>query len=107
MICGGLPYSTEPHYGGAEVCRKHFLEKVYVFGSATSVLYRSDLIRRHNPLYNEANIHADTEACFQLLKESDFGFVHQVLTFTRVGGQSRSLPCRPTCRPIWPERCNS
>ncbi|MGH9356725.1 MAG: hypothetical protein ACRD10_11400, partial [Terriglobia bacterium] len=28
--------------------------------------------------------HADTEACFVLLKTSDFAFVHQVLTFTRV-----------------------
>src|SRR5207237_1215975 len=36
-----------------------------------------------NPFYNEANIHSDTEVCFELLKESDFVFVHQVLTFTR------------------------
>ena len=28
-------------------------------------------------------MHADTEACFALLRTCDFGFVHQVLTFTR------------------------
>jgi hypothetical protein len=69
---------------GREVCRKHLLEKLYVFGTQNSVLYRADLVRSHDPFYNEANIQADTEACFALLKTSDFGFVHQVLTFTRV-----------------------
>ena len=29
------------------------------------------------------NMHADKEICYELLQESDFGFVHQVLTFTR------------------------
>lgn len=87
VICTGLPYSTSPFYG-PEVCRRCFLERLSVFGSATSLLYRADLVRRHEPLYNEANIHADTEACFKLLKDSDFGFVHQVLTFTRVRPRS-------------------
>jgi len=79
----GLPYPSTL-VSGREVCRRHFLNAVYVFGSATSVLYRADLVRSHDPLYNEKNIHADTEACFALLKSCDFGFVHQVLTFTRV-----------------------
>jgi hypothetical protein len=48
------------------------------------VLYRADLVRANDPFYNEANIHADTEACFALLRNCDFGFVHQVLTFTRL-----------------------
>src|SRR5262245_40815589 len=79
----GLPYPSKL-VCGRDVCRKHFLEKLYVFGSENSVLYRADLVRSHDPFYNEANIHADTEACFALLKTCDFGFVHQVLTFTRV-----------------------
>jgi glycosyltransferase involved in cell wall biosynthesis len=69
---------------GREICRRHFLDKLYIFGSANSVLYRSDLVRPKDRFYNEANIHADTEVCFDLLKTSDFGFVHRVLTFTRV-----------------------
>jgi glycosyltransferase involved in cell wall biosynthesis len=69
---------------GREIGRRHLLEGLYVFGSANAVLYRSDLVRNHDPFYNEANIHADTEVCFKLLKASDFGFVHQILTFTRV-----------------------
>lgn len=81
--CTGLPYPSTV-IGGREICRRHLLERLYVFGSANSVLYRSDLVRSHHPFYNAANIHADTEACFALLKTSDFGFVHQVLTFSRV-----------------------
>src|SRR5712691_4497579 len=79
----GLPYQSKL-FCGREVCRKYLLEKLYVFGSENSVLYRADLVRSHDPFYTEANIHADTEACFELLKTCDFGFVHQVLTFTRV-----------------------
>ena len=55
-----------------------------MFGSANAVLYRAELVRGRDPFYNEANIHADTEVCFALLKTCDFGFAHQVLTFTRV-----------------------
>jgi glycosyltransferase involved in cell wall biosynthesis len=79
----GLPYPGSV-VSGRWICREHLLNQLYVFGSATSVLYRADLVRSHNPFYNEANIHADTEVCFELLKSCDFGFVHQVLTFSRV-----------------------
>jgi hypothetical protein len=29
------------------------------------------------------HLHADVQACYETLKESDFGFVHQILTFIR------------------------
>jgi glycosyltransferase involved in cell wall biosynthesis len=79
----GLPY---PSFliSGLEICRRHLLEGLYVFGSANAVLYRADLVRSRDPFYNEANIHADTEVCFALLKMCNFGFVHQVLSFSRV-----------------------
>jgi glycosyltransferase involved in cell wall biosynthesis len=79
----GLAYPS-PVVRGREICRRHLLEGLYVFGSANAVLYRADLVRSRDPFYNEANIHADTEVCFALLKGCDFGFVHQILTFTRV-----------------------
>jgi glycosyltransferase involved in cell wall biosynthesis len=69
---------------GKEACRRHLLNREYVFGTQNSVLYRADLVRSHDPFYNESNSGADTEVCFALLGTSDFGFVHQVLTFTRV-----------------------
>jgi glycosyltransferase involved in cell wall biosynthesis len=79
----GLPHPSR-FVSGREICRRLFLEGLYVFGSASTVLYRSDLVRSHSRFYNEANFHADSEACIELLKCADFGFVNQVLTFQRV-----------------------
>jgi glycosyltransferase involved in cell wall biosynthesis len=87
--CTGLPYQSAL-ISGRDICRKDLLEKVYAVGSPSTVLYRADLVRSHDPFYNEANIHADTEACFALLRACDFAFVHQVLTFTRLRPESRS-----------------
>lgn len=81
--CTGLPYPSTV-VGGKQICREYFLKQLYVFGSPSNLLYRSELVRSHDPFYNEGTIHADTETCFALLKTSDLGFVHQVLTFTRL-----------------------
>ncbi len=77
----GLPYPS-PVVPGHEVCRRALLEGLHVFGSPSATLIRSDLVRRQAAFYNEANLHADTEACYALLQHSDLGFVHQVLTFS-------------------------
>jgi len=82
VMWGGLPYPSKV-VPGRNICRRTFLEGLDIFGTATSLLYRSDLVRSHDPFYNESNFHADKEACVVLLKNCDFGFVHQVLTFTR------------------------
>ncbi len=84
----GLPYPSTV-ISGREISRRTLLERClrnaffYVFGSPTSLLIRSELIRNRKEFFNESNIHADKEACFDLLQNSDFGFVHQVLTYSR------------------------
>jgi glycosyltransferase involved in cell wall biosynthesis len=82
VLWQGLPYPSEC-VSGREVCRKRLQGGKYVFGSQTTVLYRADLVRSHNPFYRESNKHPDSEICLELLKCSDFGFIHQVLTFSR------------------------
>jgi glycosyltransferase involved in cell wall biosynthesis len=82
IMWSGLPYPSTV-VSGRDICRRLFLEGLYVFGTSNSVLYRSDLVMSRDPFYNEANFHADRDACVVLLKTQDFGFVHQVLTFTR------------------------
>lgn len=76
---------------GREVCRDQLLGGPYVFGTMTSLLVRSDLIRKRPALFNEQNLQADMEACFDLLQESDFGFIHQVLSFSREREATDSL----------------
>jgi glycosyltransferase involved in cell wall biosynthesis len=78
----GLSYK-KTIFSGRDICRKTLLHDLYVFGSPSSLLLRSDLIHRRSKFYSESSIHADKEACFEILKNTDFGFVHQVLTYTR------------------------
>ncbi len=89
----GLP-REESVVAGREICRRHLLDGLHIFGSANAVLYRADLVRARDPFYRETNIHADTEVSFALLKTSDFGFVHEVLTFSRVRQASLSTVSR-------------
>lgn len=83
VMWAGLPYPTRL-ISGRDIVRKLFLENLYIFGTATSLLYRADLVRARDPFFNESNLHSDSETCIDLLRTCDFGFVNQVLTFTRV-----------------------
>lgn len=78
----GLPYPDQ-YFSGKEICRQSLLGGPYLFGSPTSILIRCDVIQNREKFYNEDNIHADQEVCFEILQNFDFGFVHQILTFTR------------------------
>jgi glycosyltransferase involved in cell wall biosynthesis len=84
----GLPYPSTV-VPGRELCRRTLMKwGHYVFGSPTSILMRSDDVRKQHPFYNEFNFHADWEVCYELLKDQDFGFIHQVLTYTRQHAES-------------------
>jgi glycosyltransferase involved in cell wall biosynthesis len=97
VYCDGLPYPSTV-VPGREICRLSLLGGgFYVFGSPTSLLLRSDIIRRRPIFYDESltsrgmsNIFADVEACYEVLQEADFGFVHQVLTYTRLHEESQT-----------------
>jgi hypothetical protein len=69
---------------GREACRSLLLGGPYVFGTPSSALYRSDIVRSRYAFFNESNVHADTEVCCEFLEHADFGFVHQILTYVRV-----------------------
>lgn len=78
----GFPHNRTFN-SGKEIGRDHFLNESFYFGSPSSLLIRSDLIRDREKVYVESHQGTDTGAALNFLKESDFGFVHQVLTFTR------------------------
>lgn len=88
----GLPYASTV-IPGREICRNTFLGGPYVFGSPTSLLIRSDEVRQRPTFFNEANPHCDIEACLDILTDRDFGFVHQILTFTREHSEAQSAFC--------------
>lgn len=80
--CDSLPYPT-PVVPGRELCRRSLLGQ-FSLGSASSVLIRADYIRRKPDLFEESEAFADLAAWYEILRSSDFGFAHQVLTCTRI-----------------------
>ncbi|MGI9285659.1 MAG: glycosyltransferase family 2 protein [Pseudomonadales bacterium] len=85
-----IPYPTE-FVSGAALAKDRFLGRIEdQFGSPSSVMYRADKVRQKTDFYDATNFHADTEVCIDLLRDGDYGFVHQALTYTRrhIGAES-------------------
>ncbi len=79
----GLPCSATV-VSGREICRAHLLGTLDVLGDPTSSLYRADLVRHTDSFYPNPTAEADLSACYECLRCSDFGFVHQVLSYERL-----------------------
>ena len=88
-----LPATVEV-MSGRDAARHHLLGGRYFFGSPTSLLFRAEPIRERQPeFFDELQLdgrpsewvyfQADTDACYAVLEKSDFGFVHQVLSYSR------------------------
>jgi glycosyltransferase involved in cell wall biosynthesis len=95
MLAGNQVVNVGLGYGqtvvkGHDICRATLLGGPYVFGSPTSLLYRSDLVHATSSFYPTSNPHADTTAIYQALEHSDFGFVHQVLSYARIHSDSQT-----------------
>lgn len=86
----GFPYGVSPQ-PGQDVARLYLRLGVFPFGSPTTVMYRSSLVRNRQPFYDESLLHEDTEKCMQILRDWDFGFVHQVLSFLRIDNVNESI----------------
>jgi glycosyltransferase involved in cell wall biosynthesis len=89
ILCQGLPHDAVV-LQGRDVARCHLMGGPFLFGSPTTVLYRSDLVRARRPFYERDRLHEDTEVCYELLEQADFGFVHQILSYRSVDPHSIS-----------------
>ena len=81
--CTGLPYhhTVVP---GREICRNTLLGGPNVFGAPTSTLYRASMVRSRPVFYPHTGATADISVVYECLKDSGFGFVHQVLSYERI-----------------------
>lgn len=92
---GGLPYPS-PEVPGRDACRLFFQKNRHLFGTPTSLLMRSELVRSRNPFYEERHApFEDAHACLDALRTWNFGFVHQVLTYSRRDNESILSRIRP------------
>ena len=83
----GLP-THRTVFQGAEVCRMQLMSRKFVFGTPTTTLYRSEIVREAQAFFDESTMFDDTDACYRILEHWKFGFIHQVLSFTRVDNDS-------------------
>ncbi|HEX4425941.1 MAG TPA: glycosyltransferase family 2 protein [Terriglobales bacterium] len=91
----GLPWPGA-EVSGREACRRYYLKRQYLFGTPTSLMMRSDMVRSRNPFYDERYApFEDAHVCFDLLKSWSFGFVHELLTFSRTQDESILAGVRP------------
>jgi glycosyltransferase involved in cell wall biosynthesis len=88
-----LPYPSAVT-SGREICRYQLLNGVYVFGSPSSTMYRATIIRKSSAFFPSSSPHSDTSACYKYLRDTDFGFVHQVLSYERIHEAAISATCR-------------
>jgi hypothetical protein len=93
LVPSGIPVERTT-MSGREVCHRCLLGEYSPFGTATTVMMRADLVRQREQLFQDDGqptaLFADTDAMFEVLKDVDFGFVHQVLSFSRVEDDSVS-----------------
>jgi glycosyltransferase involved in cell wall biosynthesis len=100
----GYPYSTPTSVVPGKECARWYLRTGnYMFGSQTTVMYRSSLVRDHNPFYDASIPYADFKKCMDIIEHSDFGFVNQVLSFSRpddTGSMSSATSTRIKFQPF-------
>ena len=89
----GYPYPMTM-VPGRRWAAHHLRCLAHVLGSPTQVMYRSAIIHQDQPFFSEAVLHADTDKCLKILEQWDFGFVHQVLSFSRIDNESISSATR-------------
>jgi glycosyltransferase involved in cell wall biosynthesis len=75
---------------GREASRSTLLGNYYALGAPSSLLYRADLVRDCEAFFPGSSPHADTSGVYQALERSDLGYLHQVLSYTRVHAQSQT-----------------
>lgn len=90
VLGSGYPYPMRVVPGKEWAMRCLRGNAPFVFGSPTTVMYRSSIVRANPQFYNESALHPDTEKCMELLEHWDLGFVHQILSFLRIENESIS-----------------
>jgi glycosyltransferase involved in cell wall biosynthesis len=85
----GLPFPSN-FVTGRDICRMRLLDKILVFGGPSASLLKTEPVQRYEDFYQPGNYHGDNTAYLTLMRDNDFGFVHQVLSYNLRGEDSRT-----------------
>jgi glycosyltransferase involved in cell wall biosynthesis len=86
--CFGVPVE-QSSFPGREAARWQLFGKAFPFGSQSTVMYGGDIVRSRAPsFFPEQRFFTDVDVALRILANGDFGFVHQVLTFSRYQPES-------------------
>jgi glycosyltransferase involved in cell wall biosynthesis len=85
----GLPHPSS-FLKGRDVCRMRLKDKILVFGGPSASLLKTEAVKARQPFYPRGNYHGDNAGYLNLLRDTDFGFVHQVLSYNRRDEDSRT-----------------
>jgi glycosyltransferase involved in cell wall biosynthesis len=85
VLCDGLAPDREV-FDGRDIVRLFLSESLFAL-APSSCMMRSALVRGR-PFFPEKYLHADHAAFFDLLDRTDFGFVHDVLCYSRTHAES-------------------
>jgi glycosyltransferase involved in cell wall biosynthesis len=102
VVSDAPPYPDEV-VDGRVVCKWFFQGRLGVLGSPSNHLIRRSILRPDKDIFDDDFLHSDTELFVRLLKDGrSYGFVHQVLTFTREHAEalSTSFSDRMGTRPL-------
>jgi len=83
-----VPGSDTFTMNGRDVARAILRDKASVLGSPTAIMLRTGLVQDGEDFFSEDFLHSDKDACLRVLGECGFGFIRQVLTFTRRHNES-------------------
>jgi glycosyltransferase involved in cell wall biosynthesis len=79
----GIP-PTASVVPGRWLGRAQILGAEYTFGTPSSTMVRSELVRARPRFYDERYVHADVAVCYEVLHDCDFAYVAEPLTTTRL-----------------------
>lgn len=88
-VVRAFPYKSSV-MPGREICHTILLGLPFDLVSPSAMLIHADEVRKRPRFYDVVNPHCDMEACLSILRNRDFGFVHQMLTFQRSHPHSES-----------------
>jgi len=75
---------------GRHLVHQELLFREWGSGTPTTVLARAELARERPDFFDRSIWHADTDAAFRVCMDHDFGFVHEVLSYTRFHAAAQS-----------------